>query len=332
MEIIAALVIIAIIALIVVPIVLDISEDAEKTINARNVDAYGRAIENAMAIYKMENGRYAKSIDDLKVEYRGAKVKCNEIVLNKNATVYLSKCYVNRSKVMDLDDSKKWYSYGNIEYDYKIGESITYNNELYYVVNNSKTSDSYVSLLKYMPLTTDEVNLYGGVGTENNHVNINVTQDTSSSNYQKAYDSEGFGSMVYYSDENCHPNFEQPWSSDITYNCKFEYEESDIKYVVDAWAQNSLNLDDLEIDLYGYRVRLVFYDEISTINKAAPYYTKIFSNYYWCMNKGNHTCGVSEYGIGFSDTPLNAHKVRPVINLKKEVIGGKKKKKWFYFN
>ena len=324
-EIIVVLVILAIILLIVAPIILDVTQDAEKTVNVRNVDGYGKAIENAIAVYKMENGRYAKSIDNLKIEYSGAKVKCNEIVLNKNGTVYLSHCYVNRSKVMNLDKPKLWYSYGKIEYDYRVGESVTYKNELYYVVHDSKTADSYVSLLKYNPLTVDEVNLYGGVGTENNHVNKNVTSDTNSSYYQKAYNysNRGYGGMAYYSSEMCGYDSN---GTRIEDDCKNDYNDSDVKYVVDGWANAILNMNDLDYDSLGYKVRLITYDEISKINYNHTSFQNIYysNNYYWTMStKKNNVYCVESSNYNYSSSVASySCVVRPVINLKKEVIGG----------
>ena len=42
------------------------------------------------------------------------------------------------------------------------------------------------------------MNQYGGVGIENNHVNMYITDNTSASYYQTAYDNADYGGMAYY--------------------------------------------------------------------------------------------------------------------------------------
>ena len=56
-----------------------------------------------------------------------------------------------------------------------------------------------------------------------------VTSNTSASYYQKAYDKNGYGGMVYYTSETC---------GNGTYTgCTTDYAASEIKYVVDAWKK-----------------------------------------------------------------------------------------------
>ena len=68
-ELIAVLVILAIIALIVTPLVMNIVKKAKDSANKRSVDAYGKAVELAIATHLLDTGDYPTSLDNLKVEY-----------------------------------------------------------------------------------------------------------------------------------------------------------------------------------------------------------------------------------------------------------------------
>ena len=64
-ELIAVLVILAIIALIVTPLVLNVIRKAKDSANKRSVDAYGKAIELAVATYLLDNSVFPNSVDEL---------------------------------------------------------------------------------------------------------------------------------------------------------------------------------------------------------------------------------------------------------------------------
>ena len=297
-EVIAALVILAIIALITIPIVNNIIDKSEKSSYKRSVDNYGHAIENAIMIYKMENGRYATDLSQLKVEYSGYKVKCNEVELNKNGTVYLSKCYVNNNKVKD---NKKWYSYGKIQYDYEIGDIVTYKDNTYYVIKGSKPNDENVILLKAEPLKYDEVSRY-------------------STQYSMSSYIGGYVRMCYCDTA--------------------EFSNSNIKKVLDLWASDNLDNNDLIEDDLGYKIRLITYDELinnlgydvninssgnPTINDNVPNWVYNHNYSYWTMSNNdniNDMMDVRDYGTLEYVYRYASNNLRPVINLKKEVIGG----------
>ena len=102
-EIIAVLIILAILFLIITPLIANIIKRAHITANKRSVDYYGKSVEIAIANYLLENGKNPESFDDLKIEYSGKKVICNIKVLENNPTkedtmVYLSKCTVGGVK------------------------------------------------------------------------------------------------------------------------------------------------------------------------------------------------------------------------------------------
>lgn len=323
-ELIAVLVILAVIAIIVTPLVLNIIKSAKDSANRRSVDGYGKAAELAVATYRMEKGYYPKTFDELNIEYSGSNVKCNEQIINKNGRIYLSECYVDKIKVksQEAKTDEDWYTYGKLIANYVIGDIVTYNDIKFYVISNSNTSINYVTLLKVEPLTVDEVNTYGS-GHINEYANSQSTRGA-------AYDYSGYGGMVYYSSSNC--------GDGIYTGCTNDYNKSEIKYVVDAWANDKLDIKSLVTDKLGYKVRLITYEELtnnleyakidsSGINVVASksYADLMYGSYwYWTMTPyqdyddslwfvtSGHLASAVVYQQGAT--------VRPVINLKKSVI------------
>ena len=333
-ELIAVLVILAILALIVTPIVLNIVRHSKESANKRSVDAYGKSIELAVANYLLDKGEFPTNISDLEIEYSGKEVICNISLLNEDSSVYLSECKVGNSDVKDKNTSDGWYHYGKstkVTYKaYKIGDEVTYNGINFYVIENSDENSDSVTLLKEEPLTVAEVNKYGGVGTENNHVNMYV--ETSASYYQKAYDINGYGEMVYYSSSTCGYN--------SSGGCTSDYAKSEVKYVVDAWALDKLKVNDLKEDKTGYRARLLSHDDLITnlgyidsldTSKTIPssdgetpswVYNSKYS--YWTMSQYGDSGLVWEVGnsglVYGSIVDYNIDSVRPVITILKSAI------------
>ena len=177
-ELIAVLVIMAIIALIVTPLVMNIIRKARISADRRSVDAYGRSIELAIASYLLDTGRFPTSIDQLTIEYSGNEVVCETTQLNSDSSVYLTGCTVAGRSTGD-------YEYGKLQvvtYDtYSVGDEVTYNGVDYYVIENSDSKQLNVKLLKKEPLSSDEIIEYspgadvigGGVGNMMYHSNSN---------------------------------------------------------------------------------------------------------------------------------------------------------------
>ena len=259
-ELIAVLVILAILALIVTPLVMNIIRKARISADKRSIDAYGRSIEYAISLYLLDNLKYPTSIDQLTIEYSGNQVVCSTTQLNNDSSIYLAGCTVNGRSVD--------YTYGKDDSStnkaYSVGDEVTYNNVDYYVIKDSSSNETSVTLLKKTPLTVEEVNTYGGVGTENNHVNKYVTDDTNSDRYQKAYNVNGYGGMAYYSSSTCGIVGHDANTGAIvaTDGCKTAYADSDVKYVVDAWATAKTGTRDLVKDSTGYKARLITKEEI----------------------------------------------------------------------
>ena len=340
-ELIAVLVILAVIALIVTPLVLNVVRKAKVSANKRSVDAYGKAIDLAVAAYLMEKGDFPTGIDELTIEYSGKEVVCRVAKLNEDSSVYLSECTVGGVEVKDSSADDGWYHYGKLDKvvykTYSIGDEVTYNGMNFYVIENSDENSDSVTMLKAEPLTVDEVNTYGA-----GHVNMYVTYDTSASYYQTAFNQNGYGGMAYYSSETC--GF--PTSGDstsVTTGCTTDYAQSEVKYVVDAWAADKFQASDLKEDSLKYKARLITYDELinnlgynnATWNASYwivnPDYTPDWvynSNYlYWTMSQYEDSTSYvwyvfSDGDVGNSYVCNNdfGRVVRPVVTLLKSAI------------
>ena len=283
-ELIATLVIMAIIALIVTPLVMTIIKKARISADKRSIDAYGRSIELAIAGYLMDTGSFPTSIEQLTIEYSGDEVVCTTTQLNDDSSVYLAGCTVGGRSVD--------YTYGSDKsptYDaYGIGDTVTYNNINYYVIKDSGAKESAVTLLKAEPLTVDEVNQFG-VG----HVNMNVP--SSETYYQTAYDKNGYGGMAYYTSETCgYAN--NNW---VETGCTTDYAQSEVKYVVDAWKTAKAPL--------ALEARLIKYDEVAYLgyewgiyNVSNEGYVKGENTPSWVYNSNYWYWTISQYNDSLS--------------------------------
>ena len=328
-ELIAVLVIMAIIALIVTPLVMNIIRKARVSADKRSVDAYGRSIELAIAGYLLDTGKFPTSVEQLTIEYSGNQVVCSTTKINSDSSVYLAGCTVAGRSTGD-------YTYGEeevITYDvYSVGDEVTYNNVDYRVIKNSSASESTVTLLKATPLTVAEVNTYGGVGTANNHVNMYATTDTTSDYYQKAYNNNGYGGMQYYSSATC-TNYGD------TSGCKSDYASSEVKYVVDAWkAEKAPAATEARLISYEDLLNNLGYENSVTCTGGCYYSGSLEnvpnwvynSNYwYWTMSPNNDSASyvwdVSRDGSLSSNSVYYGNYgyfgvVRPVITISKSSI------------
>ena len=299
--------------------------------NEEYVDMYGKSLEKAISEYKASNNKLPEDYQTLKLDYNLKSIKCN-VTINYDGTVYLTECILDKKEVKDSNNEDGYYHYGKLQKKaYKIGDEITYNGINFYVIENSDENSDSVTLLKREPLTVAEVNKYGGVGTENNHVNKNTFESKGT-----AYDNNGYGGMAYYSSSTC----EYKRSRSIFDGCMTDYAKSEVKYVVDAWALDKLKISDLKEDKTGYSTRLITYDELtdnlgcsSSSCASSPYKIFLFNtNYwYWTMSQyGDNSHYV--WGVNYHDAYNkygsvrdiyvlgNNGSVRPVITLLKSAI------------
>ena len=114
-ELIAVLVILAIVSLIVAPLLLNIIRRVKDVANKRSIDGYGRAVEYAMESYHLKHLKYPESFDELVVEYKGNKVECKTNRINPDYSIYLSECKVNGKVIKNEKEFDGFYHYGNLK-------------------------------------------------------------------------------------------------------------------------------------------------------------------------------------------------------------------------
>ena len=264
-ELVAVLVILAILALIVTPLVLNIIRKASKSANMRSVDYYGRSTELAIGTYMLDHGKYPNSIDDLTVEYKGKEVDCEIKDINDDGTVYLTKCSVGGKIV--YNSSGEYYVYGRLNPNYPVykvgdckeeGTYVNYKGSKWCVINDSSRKQDYVTLMKYATLTDLEGLRNGSMEYANRYGIIHYEFRGPFS-----LDGERFYSELvrYYSSETCGYLEEMKVNSLVETGCTNEYNLSSIKKVVDSFGNNNLDLDDLK-EINGYKIRLITKEEL----------------------------------------------------------------------
>ena len=254
-ELVSVLVILAILALIVTPLVLNIIKKARTADDKRSIDAYGRSIELAIADYLLENGTFPTSIEELQIEYSGDRVECANKGINEDATIYLTDCTVNGRIVTG-------YAYGRYgavseseNKTYSVGDEVRYNNVDYYVIKNSEATEDTVTLLKKEPLLYEEVGKYLN-GTE-----LDVS------------DMNNYGSIKYH-------------------NNSSRYSTSYVKVIVDMWAAQEvlsgleearlITFDELTNDL-GYTYGEVGTSMVWHPGESTPSWVYNSNYLYWTM-------------------------------------------------
>ena len=312
-ELIAVLVIMAILALIVTPLVMSIIKKAKVSADKRSIDAYGRSIELAIAGYLLDNGTFPTSIEQLTIEYSGDEVVCSTTQLNDDSSVYLADCTVGGRSV-------EGYTYGSDKSPtytaYQVGDQVTYNNINYYVIKDSGAKESAVTLLKADPLTVAEVNQFGA-----GHVNRYTYSSVGT-----AYNSNGYGGMAYYSSETC-GYVNNSW---VETGCTTDYAQSEVKYAVDAWASAQapeasdarlITLEDLKS--LGYSDDSCIQSGYCSKSAEAPSWLHI-NFWYWTSSPYDSSSNVwivdgggslSNDGVYDYDSVYGV--VRPVITLSK---------------
>ena len=191
-ELVAVLVIMAIIALIVTPLVMSIIRKAKIAADKRSVDAYGRSIELAIAGYLMDTGAFPTDLKNLNVEYTGKEVVCNVMQMKENGGIYLSECSVGTKAVKDSSTEDGWYHYGtrdltNEEYVDMYGDALKTVSVAYYNTNGNPVSDYTTLTIDYKgkPVACDVTVNYDGTiyMTKCKVNNVDVTDDTEDGYY-----------------------------------------------------------------------------------------------------------------------------------------------------
>ena len=295
-ELIAVLVIMAIIALIVTPLVMNIIRKARISADKRSVDAYGRSIELAIAGYLLDTGKFPTEVSQLTIEYSGNKVECETTQINTDSSVYLAGCTVAGRNVEN-------YTYGEDKTPqaptytaYKVGDQVTYNSINYYVIKGSDTTEESVTLLKAEPLTYEEVQTYSnGTGAQ-------------------TYDNNGYGGMQYHS------------SSRV-------YSTSYVKTTVDAWkvvkapAASEARLITIdEVSSLGYEWKQTCPTCGEGWAKTDDVPTWLYNSNYWYWTMSQYQDSVSDVWFVGNGGSLGCNGVssgsvvRPVITISKSSI------------
>ena len=291
-ELIAVLVIMAIIALIVTPLVMNIIRKARISADKRSIDVYGRSIELAIASYLLDTGKFPTSVDQLTIEYSGNEVVCSTTQLNSDSSVYLTGCTV-AGRTVD-------YAYGTDKTPpdptytaYSVGDHVSYNNVTYYVIEDSGTASDTVKLLKENPLTKTEMD------------NLNLTGITIS-------EENGYGI--------------------VKYGESVDYSTSTVKQVVDVWKNTAVKSGDsatARLIKYNELLYNLGYEN-NVVCTGACYYSGSLANVpswvyntsyaYWTMSQNGDSSSmwmVNRNGrLDNGDQPYSLV-VRPVLELSK---------------
>ena len=246
----------------------------------------------------MDTGSFPTSIDQLTIEYSGDEVVCTTTNLNSDSSIYLAGCTVGGRSV-------DGYTYGEDKTPptpsytaYSVGDTVTYNNVQYRVIEDSSTSDENVTLLKAEPLSYEEVQTYSnGTGAQ-------------------TYNNNGYGGMQYHSESSV-------------------YSTSYVKTTVDAWKTAKapmatearlITLDELTDNL-GYEQGMINPSTQGYVpTSTTPSWVYNSNYYYWTMiqyqDSASSVCYVSYDGsldgsyVGGSSNYV----VRPVITISKSSI------------
>ena len=193
-ELIAVLVIMAIIALIVTPLVMNIIRKARISADKRSIDAYGRSIELAIAGYLLDTGKFPTEVSQLTIEYSGNEVVCETTQINKDSSVYLAGCTVAGRSVEGYAYGKEGITPTPSYTAYNVGDHVSYNGVTYYVIEDSDTTNNTVKLLKEAILTKEEMDALAledvTIGSANSYgvVDYGGTTDYATSIVKKVVD------------------------------------------------------------------------------------------------------------------------------------------------
>ena len=320
-EVIAVLVILSIIFLIATPLVMNIIRKSKDSANKRSIDAYGRSVEYAVAVYMLDDTEFPTSFDDIKIEYRGSKVECAVNIVNYDGSVFLDKCAVNGKLVKDSKFSSGYYQYGkdtnnylftlykdvsevvnntsgspsgNVNTSNQSSSStsgiVTYNGLSYYRLPNISVTTGYVALIGEEPLSyADTVKYAGNIPV----VNVN-----------------GFGAVAYYSSDTCNETNSE--------GCKTDYNSSNVKVIIDAWTKDNVKNDSsatiLTTDyLTNYGYALVGNNVYSKTSKTPSNLFKLGVDYWAVDSNGNVYKGSSTFNVTY---PYDVAAIRPIIIAK----------------
>lgn len=226
--------------------------------------------------------------------------------------INLNKCALN-DKDIRCKGSKEKKEENDSFKNYKIGDKITYNNEEYYVIENSESTSNFITLLRDKPFTYDELNTYGKDKLGELFVNKYFVNEENKKIYKFA---DGTGGIAYFTRSKCSDAVNGVNDYINTSGCTNEYDASNIKSVINKWASNFsddlVKVDGFKATIPDYStiINLLDYDWIKNENYA--YWTKI-------KKSENKIYSISNSGLTESSI-FDKNAIRPVIYLNKCAI------------
>lgn len=207
--------------------------------------------------------------------------------------------------------------------EYKIGDKITLDDEEYYVIQNSSSTDDYLIVLKANPLTAEEIEQYG-----TGHINKN-SEDSTVLNTVYEYE-DGVGGVSYYNSDTCKfVSYDE--STDIyTYSttgvtsnvetmCKSDYASSDVKAIVDAWVSGTFKSGILKpVDNYQARllnmsdlIRLGYDEALTDMDNNFKMHVASSNVYDWLYSDTYDYWTMDSYSV---DTTVSTKEVWSIFN------------------
>ena len=230
-------------------------------------------------------------------------------------------------------------------YDYVIGDQITFAGSNWRVIKNSTSDEDYITLLKETVLTNTELGEYGAT-----QIVTCTADDVTNEAYGCTTEGETVtnikNAMSYYWSDTCHSRGHYGYTDDDWSGCEGhnDYEGSKVREFLEGTYINTLGANNLK-EIEGYKVRLITYDEvlgglgaeyenqasfdITSLENVPTWIYQDFGNSnvtygYWLMTPYKTTTNAVwdihvNKRIG-SATLINTSGIRPVINLLKSSI------------
>ena len=125
-ELLAVIIILAVISTIVVPIVLNIVNDSKKSTYQSSIELYGKAVKQAILNYELDKKVTPTTFTQIKpyLEFEGNNVECNTKIIYEDGEIYLKDCSVDGNPV-------EGYTYGKRTLGDTILKHATDNNYYY---------------------------------------------------------------------------------------------------------------------------------------------------------------------------------------------------------
>ena len=172
-ELLAVIVILAVIALITIPAVMKMIDNATTNSYRRSIDLYGGAVNNAIIEYQSDMIEKGQSInvtfDNIEsyIEYEGNDVDCKLKQIYSDKTILLTECYVDEELV--VEEKNKGYS-----------------NENYYYYTNSKKKIKAIEYIKAVEEELKDKNIIGTCTIFEDKLTCNGQDFTIKSNLENA--------------------------------------------------------------------------------------------------------------------------------------------------